>query len=40
MKEALMFWLSQVVATAAFFGLMALIYVCMVLVFPDPLLWK
>jgi len=39
MKE-LGFWLEQIGATILFFALMALIYVCMVLVFPDPLLWK
>ena len=40
MKESLMFWIEQVFATILFFGLMAMIYVLMVLVFPDPLLWK
>lgn len=40
MKEALLFWLEQIVATVLFFGLMALLYVIMVLVFPDPTLWR
>jgi len=40
MKEALLFWLEQIVATVLFFGAMAMVYVLMVLVFPDPLLWR
>ena len=39
MKD-LMFWLEQIFATVLFFGAMAMICVVMVLVFPDPLLWR
>ena len=39
MKD-LMFWLEQIFATALFFVAMAVICVLMVLVFPDPLLWR
>jgi hypothetical protein len=40
MKDNLLFWLEQIAATVLFFGAMALIYVVMVLVFHDPLLWQ
>lgn len=40
MKDDLLFWLEQIAATVLFFGAMALVYVVMVLVFHDPLLWQ
>ena len=40
MKDDIWFWLEQVLATVLFFGLSVMLYVVMVLVFPDPLLWK
>ena len=39
MKD-LLFWLEQIFATVLFFGAMAVICVLMVLVYPDPLLWR
>lgn len=38
MKE-LGFWLEQIAATILFFALMALIYVLMGMMFPDPSVW-
>ena len=40
MKDDIWFWLEQVLATVLFFVLCVTLYVVMVLVFPDPLLWK
>jgi hypothetical protein len=40
MKEDIKFWIEQIVTSILFFGLMALLYVIMVLVFPDPTLWR
>ena len=40
MKEDIKFWIEQIVTSIQFFGLMALLYVIMVLVFPDPTLWR
>ena len=40
MKDDIWFWLEQVLATVLFLGLCVTLYVVMVLVFPDPLLWK
>ena len=40
MKDDIWFWLEQVLATVLFCGLCVMLYVVMVLVFPDPLLWK
>ena len=40
MKDDIWFWLEQILATVLFFGLCVTLYVVMVLVFPDTLLWK
>ena len=40
MKDDIWFWLVQVLATVLFFGLCVMLYVVMVLVFPDPLMLK
>jgi len=40
MKNDLMCWIEQIVSTILFFVMMALVAVVMVLVFPDPTLWK
>ena len=36
----LWFWLREIFATSLFFLAMALVCVLMVLVFPDPTLWR
>ncbi len=40
MKEDIKFWIEQIVTSILFFGLMVALYVIMVLVFPDPTLWR
>ena len=40
MKDDIWFWLEQILATVFFFGLCAMLYIVMILVFPDPMLWK
>ena len=33
-------WIREIFATVLFFLTMAMIYVVMILIFPDPLLWR
>ena len=39
MKEDIKFWIEQIVTSILFFGLMALLYVLLVMMFPDPAVW-
>lgn len=39
MKEDFWFWVEQIFTAVLFFGLMAVLYVILAMMFPDPSVW-